>query len=69
MQLDAQHFRHTHDVGAAAHGDSDIQSTGTDGQHPHAAAGRRVTIGAEQRLAGRREALQVHLMTDAIAGT
>ena len=48
-------------------GEGGNAGNGADGQHPEPAAGRRVRIGAQQRLARHAEALQVHLVADAVA--
>ena len=64
-----EHLGHGDVVSAAAHGHGHIQTAGTEGQHADAAAGGGVGVGADQGLAGLAEALQVHLMADAIAGT
>ena len=63
----------THDLGGAqekrppAHGHRHIQAAGPDGEHAGPAAGRGVRVGPQQRLARRAEALEVHLVADAIA--
>ena len=46
-----------------------IQAARADGQHADAAAGRGVAVRADQGLARHAEALQMHLMADAVAGT
>jgi hypothetical protein len=68
VEFDSQHFRHAQHVWAARHGDGHVEASRAHGQHAHAATGRGVAIGAEQRLAGNGETLQVDLMADAIAG-
>ena len=67
-QPDAHHLRAGEIVGAAAHGHGHVQPAGADGQHADAAPGGRMAVGAQQRHAGHAEALQVHLVADAVAG-
>ena len=68
-QLDFDHLRHGDVVLAAAHRDRYVEAAGADRQHADAAAGGGVGVGADERLAGNREALEMHLMTDAVART
>ena len=68
-EVDLEHLRHGDIVRAAAHGDRDVHAARAEGQHADAAAGGRVAIRADERLAGLAEALKVHLMADAVAGT
>ena len=67
-QVDAYHFRHGDVVGAAAHGNRHIKAACADGEHTDTAACGGVAVGADQGLAGNAEALQMHLMADAVAG-
>ena len=67
-EVDLEHFRHGDVVRAAAHGDRDVHAARAEGQHTDAAAGGRVAVRADERLAGLAEALEVHLMADAVAG-
>ena len=67
-EVDSDHLGHGDVVGAAAHGDSHVQAARADCQHTDAAAGGGVAVGADQGLAGLAEALQMHLMADAVAG-
>ena len=66
-EVDLEHLRHGDVVRAAAHGDRDIHATGAEGQHADAAAGGRVAVGADERLARLAEALELHLVADAVA--
>ena len=67
-EVDLEHFRHGDIVRAAAHGDRDVHAARAEGQHTDAAAGGRVAVRADERLARLAEALKVHLMADAVAG-
>ena len=66
-QVDADHLRHRDVVRTAAHCDCNVQTAGTERQHADAAAGRRMAVRADQGLARCAEALQMHLMADAVA--
>ena len=66
-QVDADHLRHRDVVRAAAHCDCNVQTAGTERQHADTAAGRRMAVRADQGLARCAEALQMHLMADAVA--
>ena len=66
-QLDAHDLRHDDVERLAGHRHRHVEAAGADGQHARAAARRRVAVGAEERLAGGAEALQVHLVADAVA--
>ena len=66
-QVDADHLRHRDVVRAAAHCDCNVQTAGTERQHADAAAGRRMAVRTDQGLARCAEALQMHLMADAVA--
>ena len=68
-ELHPDDFRHIDVVRAAAHGHGHVHTAGTEGQHPDAASGGGVAVGANQGLSGNAEALQMDLMTDAVAGT
>ena len=67
-EADAHHLGAAEIIRAAAHGHSHVQAARADGQHADAAAGRGVGVGAQQGIAGHAEALQLHLMADAVAG-
>ncbi len=67
-EVDSDHLGHGDVVGAASHGDRHVQAACADRQHTDAAAGGGVAVGADQGLAGLAEALQMHLMADAVAG-
>ena len=66
-QVDAHHLGHGDIVRPAAHRDRNVQTARAEGQHTNAAAGRGVAVRADQGLARRAEALEVHLMADAVA--
>ena len=66
-KLDLNDLRIGDVVCAAAHRDRDIETACAHRQHAETAAGRRVAVRADQRLARHAEALQVHLMADAVA--
>ena len=66
-EVDLEHLRHGDVVRTAAHGDRDVHATGAEGQHADAAAGGRVAVGADERLARLAEALELHLVADAVA--
>ena len=68
-QLDAPHAGHFDIKGKAGHRQRDFEPAGADGQHAHRAGGRRVAVGAQQRLARLAESLLVHGMADAVART
>ena len=68
-EVDADHFRHCDVICAASHGHGHIQPARAEGQHPDAAAGGGVAVRADQGLSRNAEALQVHLMADAVART
>ena len=67
-QVDAQHLRHGDVIRAAAHGNRHVKTARTHCQHADAAAGWGMAVGADQRFAGDAEALQMHLMADAVSG-
>ena len=62
------HLRHRNVVRAAAHRDRNIQTARAERQHTDAAAGRGMAVRADEGLARCAEALEVYLMTDAVAG-
>ena len=62
------HLGHGDVVGAAAHGHRYVHAARAEGQHPDAAAGGGVAVGADEGLARHAEAFQMHLMADAVAG-
>ena len=66
-EVDADHLRHVDVVRAAAHGHGHVQTAGAEGQHADAAAGRGVAVRPDERFPGDAEALQMHLMADAVA--
>ena len=66
-QVDAQHLRHGNVIRTAAHGHSHVKPAGAHRQHADAAARGGVAVGADERLARNAEALQVHLVADAVA--
>ena len=67
-QIDLDDLGHGDVVGAAAHGHGHVHAARAEGQHADAAAGGGVAVGADEGLAGYAEALQMHLMADAVAG-
>ena len=67
-QLHLVHLGHGDVVGTAAHSHRHVQTARTHGQHTDAATGGGVAVGADEGLAGFAEALQMHLMADAVAG-
>jgi hypothetical protein len=52
----------------ARHRHGDLEAAAADREHPGGARGRRVGVGAEERLARHGEALEVHVVADAVAG-
>ena len=66
-QLDLDHAGHGDIVFAAAHSYRYVQAARAYSQHAYAAAGGGVGVGADQSLARSGEALQMHLVTDAVA--
>ena len=53
---------------STGHGNSYVDSTGTDCDLPYSTACRRVGIAAEKRCTGLAEALKVQLMADSVTG-
>ena len=66
---DPDDFRVCDVVSAAAHCDRNVKTARTDGNHSDTAAGRRMTVRADQRFSRNTEAFQMHLMTDTVAGS
>ena len=66
-EVDAENARHFDAVRAAAHRHGHVQTAGAEGQHADAAAGRRMAVRPDERFPGDSEALQMHLMADAVA--
>ena len=54
--------------GSPAHRDRHVETAGAYRDHADAAACRRMRVGTEQGLARHAEALEMHLMADAVAG-
>ena len=67
-QLDAHDLGAAQIIRAAAHGHRHVQAARADGQHTDAAAGGGMGIAAQQGVSGHADALQLHLMADAVAG-
>ena len=67
-QFDLDDLGHGNVVGSAAHSHGYVHAPRAEGQHPDAAAGGGVTVGADEGLPRYAEALQMHLMADAVAG-
>ena len=67
-KLDLHDLRIGDVVRAAAHRDRNVETARAHRQHAETAAGRRVAVRADQRLARHAEALEVHLVADAVAG-
>ena len=67
-EVDLEHARHVDVIGAAGHGHGHVHAARAHGQHAQRAAGGRVAVRADERLARLAEALQMHLMADAVAG-
>ena len=65
---DAHDLRAGQVVGPAAHRHGHVQAARPDGQHADAAAGGGVAVAAQQGHPGHAEALQMHLVADAVAG-
>ncbi len=68
FKSDVDDFRHLDVVGAAAHGDGDIETARADRKLAKPTGGRRVAVRTQQCLAGRGEVLLVDVVTDAVAG-
>ena len=56
-------------VRAAAHSYRHVETARADGKHADAAAGGRVAVGADQRLARHAEAFKMDLVADAVSGS
>ena len=67
-QFDLDDLGHGNVVGSAAHSHGYVHAPRAEGQHPDAAAGGGVTVGADEGLPRYAEAFQMHLMADAVAG-
>ena len=67
-QVHTANLGHSQIIGTAAHGNGYIQTACANRKHPDATACRGVAVRAKQGFAGLAEALQMHLMTDAVAG-
>jgi len=67
-EVHLDHFRVRHVEGAARHRHGDVQPPRADRHHPDAAARGGVRVGAQHRLAGGAEPLDVDLMADAVPG-
>ena len=67
-EFDLDDLGHGNVIGAAAHSHGYVHASRAEGQHPDAAAGGGVTVGADEGLSRYAEAFQMHLMADAVAG-
>ena len=67
-QFDLDDLGHGNVVGSTAHSHGYVHAPRAEGQHPDAAAGGGVTVGADEGLPRYAEAFQMHLMADAVAG-
>ncbi len=66
-QLNPYHLGHSHVKRLACHRHRYVQSPRADGQHPHSAAGRGVTVGTQQGLPRNGKPFQMNLMTDSVS--
>ena len=67
-QLDADDQRRGELERVAGHRDRDLQPAAADREHAGRARRRRVRVRADEQLPGRGEALEVHVVADAVAG-
>src|SRR5439155_1581528 len=67
-QLDADHHRPLERVRTPGHRDRDLGGAGADREHSERAGHRRVAVRADQHLPWAREALEVQVVGDAVAG-
>ena len=67
-QVDPDHLRAGEEERLAGHGERHVEAARADGKHPQRAAGGGVAVGAQKRLCGLPEALQVDLVADAVSG-
>ena len=67
-EFDLDDLGHGNVVGSAAHSHGYVHAPRAEGQHPDAAAGGGVAVGADKGLPRYAEAFQMHLMADAVAG-
>ena len=68
LEADPDHLRVGEVECPSRHRHRHIAPAGADGEHPDGAAGGGMAVGADQRLPGTAESLQVHLVADAVAG-
>src|SRR5919205_561175 len=68
LQANLDHLGAGDLVGMAGHRHRDVEPAGADRDHAQGAARRRVRIGADEDLAGPREALERDVVADAVAG-
>src|SRR5919199_1706168 len=66
-QLDLHDLRARDLVGVAGHRDRDVEPARPDRDHAERTARRRVRVGADEDVAGPREALERHVVADAVA--
>jgi hypothetical protein len=66
-QLDADHLGRLELERRAREARGHLQSARADGDHPKRARSGRVAVGADQELAGAREAFDVQVVTDPVA--
>ena len=67
-RLDAHDLRAAVDERVAGHRDRDLEPARADREDAEPARRGRVRVGAEEQRAGPREALQVHVVRDPVAG-
>ena len=68
-EVHADDTRHGDIVGAAPHRHGDVEPPGAHAQRTEPTGGRRVAVGADERLTGHAEAFEMHLVTDAVPRT